>query len=64
MSKTDAASKSQPKKRRTPAEQSAAFIEAARELECDEDPERFKEMVRKLAEAPPARRPGKAPKGE
>jgi hypothetical protein len=50
------------KKPMTKAEQSAAFIEAARQLGCDEDPERFKEIVRKLAKAPPARRPSKAGK--
>ena len=48
-----------PKSRMTPAEQSAAFIEAARQLGCDEDPERFKEIVRKLAKAPPAPRSSK-----
>jgi hypothetical protein len=36
------------------AEQSAAFIEAAQALGCDDDPERFKETVGKLAKAPPA----------
>ena len=50
------------KKHMTPAEQSAAFIEAARELGCDDDPERFKETVRKLAKAPPAPGPTKAGK--
>ncbi len=29
--------------------QSERFIKAARELECDDDAERFKERVRKLA---------------
>jgi hypothetical protein len=37
--------------------QMAQFIEAARELGCDDDPERFKETVRKIAKAPPARNP-------
>lgn len=46
------------KPRINPEQQSAAFIKAARELECDDDPERFKERVRKLAKAPPA--PSKA----
>lgn len=32
--------------------QSERFIKAARELECDDDPERFAERVRKLAKAP------------
>lgn len=30
------------------------FKDAARELECDDDPERFAERVRKIANAPPA----------
>jgi hypothetical protein len=30
------------------------FREAARALECDDDPERFAERVRKIAKAPPA----------
>lgn len=30
------------------------FEQAARELECDDDPERFAERVRKIAKAPPA----------
>ena len=48
------------------SEQSSRFIEAARELACDDDPERFKETVRKIAKAPPARNaPSKAkPKAE
>ncbi len=29
-----------------------AFVEASRELECDEDPEAFKERVRKVVAAP------------
>lgn len=29
------------------------FIETARELGCDEDPEAFERAVKKLAEAPP-----------
>lgn len=35
------------------ASQSERFKEAARELGCDDDPERFKETVRKLAKAAP-----------
>ena len=43
--------------------QMAQFIEAARELGCDDDPERFKETVRKLAKAPPVRnKPSKVKK--
>lgn len=30
------------------------FKQAARELECDDDPERFAERMRKIAKAPPA----------
>jgi len=41
--------------------QSERFKQAARELGCD-DPERFKETVRKLAKAPPAPGPSKAEK--
>ena len=42
------------------------FEQAARELGCDDDPERFEETVRKIAKAPPARNaPSKAkPKAE
>ena len=35
-------------------QQRSKFIDAARELGCDEDPEAFKRALRKLAEAPPA----------
>jgi hypothetical protein len=42
--------------------QMAQFIEAARELGCDDDPERFKETVRKIASSPPASGPSKAQK--
>ncbi len=31
-----------------------AFVEASRELECDEDPEAFKGIVRKVVGAPSA----------
>lgn len=41
--------------------QSDRFKQAARELECDDDPERFAERVRKIAKAPPAPK-GKAVK--
>lgn len=44
----------------TTVSQHERFAQAARELECDDDPERFKETVRKLASAPPA--PAKKPK--
>jgi hypothetical protein len=37
------------------AAQSRRFIEAARELGTDNDPERFKETVRKVAKAAPAK---------
>jgi hypothetical protein len=33
--------------------QSERFKQAARELECDDDPERFAERVRKLVKTPP-----------
>jgi hypothetical protein len=49
-----------PKKPLTKAEQSAAFMDAARDLGCDDDPERFKETVQHLAKAPPAPGPSKA----
>ncbi len=44
-----------PKKDPTPAERNAqltAFQDAARELECDDDPERFDERVKALAKTP------------
>jgi hypothetical protein len=41
--------------------QAERFKQAARELECDDDPERFAERVRKIAKAPPAPK-GKAVK--
>lgn len=37
-----------------PSDQGQRFIEAARELGCDEDEDAFKERLRKLASAPPA----------
>ena len=36
--------------------QSERFKQAARELGCDDHPERFEGTVRKLAKAPPGRR--------
>lgn len=42
--------------------QSARFIEAARKLGTDEDPERFKETVRNLAKAPPSKQADKPTK--
>ena len=36
--------------------QSQRFVRTARELGCDEDPEAFKRVVKKLAKAPPAPR--------
>lgn len=46
--------------------QSKRFIEAARELGTDDDPERFKDMVRKIAKAPPSKQAAhpRAPKGK
>jgi hypothetical protein len=47
-----------PKKDPTPEEREAqlrAFQDAARELECDGDPERFDERVRRLAQRRPQR---------
>jgi hypothetical protein len=47
--------------KRADPEQSRRFIKAARELGTDNDPERFKAIVRKVASAPPApKEPGKA----
>jgi hypothetical protein len=44
-------------------EQGRQFIDAARKLGTDEDPERFRETVRKLASAPVTRNgPSKAKK--
>jgi hypothetical protein len=52
------------KRKPTDAEktQSQRFIEAARELGCDDSEERFREVVGKLAKAPPAPGPSKAKK--
>jgi hypothetical protein len=43
-----------------PNEQFQRFVETARQLGCDDDPERFKETVRKVAKAPPQPGPSKA----
>jgi hypothetical protein len=46
-----------PKKTDTPEDREAqlkVFQDAARELECDDDPERFDERVRRLATAKPS----------
>jgi hypothetical protein len=48
----------------SPSEQSERFVEAAREVGTDDDPERFKETIRKLAKAPPAPGPSKAGKAK
>lgn len=40
----------------TPKAQLDKFKEAARELECDDDPKRFKERLGKLAKAKPGKR--------
>jgi hypothetical protein len=37
----------------TPTEQSKRFVEAAREIGCDEDGGAFKERLKKLTSAPP-----------
>jgi hypothetical protein len=38
------------------------FIEAARELECDDDKERFEERLKKVAKAKPEATPHKSRK--
>lgn len=40
-----------------PKPQADKFRELARELECDEDEERFEEAVKRIAKAPPAPKP-------
>lgn len=40
-------------------DQGKRFIEAARELDCDEDQDAFKERLKKLASAPPPASVGK-----
>lgn len=46
-------SKSQSKKKMTPEEQSARFIETARELECDETGENFRRLMNKIKKPSP-----------
>lgn len=43
------------KNRAEPKSQSERFVEAARELECDDSEERFRAAVRKVAKAPPTK---------
>ena len=46
------------------ADQSERFKQAALELGCDDDPERFKDIVRKIGSAPPSpKETGKAKAG-
>ena len=40
-----------------PKPQADKFRDLARELECDEDEKAFEEKVRKVAEAPPPKKP-------
>jgi hypothetical protein len=47
-------------KKQEPPEQSRRFMEAARELECDDSEERFREVAGKRAPAPPAPGPSKS----
>lgn len=42
-----------------PRSQSDKFKEAARELETDDDPERFKERLGKLVKHKPVEKPGR-----
>ena len=42
-------SKSQSKRKMTPEEQSARFIETARELQCDESGSDFKDLMKKIS---------------
>ncbi len=41
-----------------PKSQTEKFRNAARELECDDDEQRFQERVRKLVKHKPVERPG------
>jgi hypothetical protein len=50
------AGRSETKEKSRSMTQRERFIETARELGCDEDPEAFERAVRKLAKAPPAPR--------
>ncbi len=46
-------------------EQYERFLEAARELGCEDNPERLNEVLRRMAKMPPQRRgPTKADKGK
>ncbi|MGH6677514.1 MAG: hypothetical protein ACREDL_00900 [Bradyrhizobium sp.] len=47
-------------RRRKPEAQVDRFIETARELECDEDKERFEEKLGKIAKAKPDKKPKEA----
>ncbi len=40
-------------KKKDVAQQKAAFIAAARDLGCDDDPEAFKDKLKQLVKAPP-----------
>ena len=42
-------------KKESQADQSARFVEAARELGCDESPDAFEAAVKKVAKAPVTR---------
>lgn len=44
------------------ADQSARFIEAARELGCDEDEEHFREKLKQVAQHKPTSNPPTPPK--
>lgn len=46
------------------SEQHRRFIEAARELECDEDKERFEEKLGRIAKSRPAAKPAPRPKSD
>ena len=46
---------------KSPKSQAEKFRDLARELECDEDEERFDDRLRKIATAP---KPPTAPKGD
>ena len=46
----------------SPEEQHAQFVEAARKLGTDDDPERFKATVQRLAKAPPTKNADKPKK--
>jgi hypothetical protein len=46
------------------SEQHKRFIKAARDLECDEDKERFEEKLGRIARAKPAAKPASKPKSD